>query len=73
MRENQTVTFRAAFYFKSGREKTVVITEGELDAASVYEALGNYPVVSLPSGAAAAKKAIKQNLNGFNSSVNYPC
>ena len=53
--------FGQHLYFKSGREKTVVITEGELDAASVYEALGNYPVVSLPSGAAAAKKAIKQN------------
>jgi twinkle protein len=47
--------------FKSGKVATVVITEGELDAASVYQANGNYPVVSLPSGAAGAKRAIKQN------------
>jgi len=57
--------------FKRGKDdkNAVVITEGELDAASVYQAMGNYPVVSLPSGAAAAKKAIKQNfewLQQFN-------
>ena len=40
----------------------VVITEGELDAASVYQVLRTWPVVSLPSGAAGAKKSIKKNL-----------
>jgi twinkle protein len=36
--------------------KRVVITEGELDAASCSEAMPGWPMVSLPSGAAAAKK-----------------
>jgi twinkle protein len=53
--------FGQHLYFKSSKHKSVVITEGELDAASVCEALGDYPCVSLPNGAAAAKKAIKQN------------
>jgi len=42
--------------------KRVVITEGELDAVSCYEAMPGWPMVSLPSGAAAAKKAIQRNL-----------
>ena len=33
------------------RDNIVIITEGELDAASVAEALGDYPCVSLPTGA----------------------
>ena len=43
--------------------KRVVITEGELDAASCAEAMpGNWPMVSLPSGAAGAKRSIQKNL-----------
>jgi len=42
--------------------KRVVITEGELDAASCYEAMPNWQMVSLPSGAASAKKAIQKQL-----------
>ena len=42
--------------------KRVVITEGELDALSLHEAIPNWPHVSLPTGAAGAKKAIQQNL-----------
>ena len=42
--------------------KRVVITEGELDAASCYEAMPGWPMVSLPSGAAAARKSIQRNL-----------
>lgn len=42
--------------------KTVVITEGELDAMSVHEVFPGWPVVSLPNGAAAAKKAIQDQL-----------
>ena len=53
--------FGQHLFFRNSKEKSVVITEGELDAASVSEALGDFPAVSLPSGAAAAKKAIKQN------------
>jgi twinkle protein len=40
--------------------KRVVITEGELDAASCQEAMPGWPMVSLPSGAAAARKSIQR-------------
>jgi twinkle protein len=40
--------------------RRVVITEGELDAASCQEAMPGWPMVSLPSGAAAAKKSIQR-------------
>jgi twinkle protein len=42
--------------------KRVVITEGELDAASCYQAMPGWPVVSLPTGAAGAKKSMQRNL-----------
>lgn len=43
--------------------KMLVITEGELDAMSVSQAQDNrYPVVSIPSGAKGAARAIKDNL-----------
>ena len=42
--------------------KRIVITEGELDAASCFECMPGWPMVSLPSGAASAKKAVKANL-----------
>jgi twinkle protein len=42
--------------------KRVVITEGELDAASCQEVMSGWPMVSLNSGAAAAKKSIQRNL-----------
>ena len=42
--------------------KRVVITEGELDAASCSEAMPGWPMVSLPSGAAAARKSIQRAL-----------
>lgn len=40
--------------------KRVVITEGELDAASCYEVMPGWPMVSLPSGAASARKSIQR-------------
>ena len=40
----------------------LVICEGELDAASCAETFPTWPMVSLPSGAAGAKRAIQQNL-----------
>ena len=52
--------------------KRVVITEGELDAASCAEAMPGWPMVSLPSGAASARKAIQRNLEwlqGYESVV----
>ena len=42
--------------------KRVVITEGELDAASCQEVMSGWPMVSLPSGAAAARKSIQRAL-----------
>ena len=43
--------------------KRVVITEGELDAASCAVAMPSWPHVSLPSGAASAKKSIQKALD----------
>ena len=40
--------------------KRVVITEGELDAASCYEVMSGWPMVSLPHGAAAARKDLQK-------------
>ena len=42
--------------------KRIYIYEGELDAASGAEVLPTWPHVSLPNGAAAAKKSIQKNL-----------
>ena len=42
--------------------KRVVITEGELDALSLHECFPTWPHVSLPTGAAGAKKACQRNL-----------
>ena len=45
--------------------KRVVVTEGELDAASCYEAMSGWPMVSLPHGAASAKKDIQKQIPFF--------
>ena len=43
--------------------KTIILTEGEIDALSVSKVQGNkYPVCSIPSGATSAKKYIKREL-----------
>lgn len=53
----------------SGKGKSVVITEGEIDALSVSQAFDNkWPVVSLANGAQSAAKAIEKSyewLDGF--------
>lgn len=60
------------FGFKAWRNggKRVVITEGEVDALSVCQALGNkWPVLSVPNGAQGAKDALKKHidyLEGFS-------
>lgn len=48
------------------KTKKLVITEGEMDALSVWEAQPNWDVVSIPNGAAAAKKAIQNNYEWVN-------
>ncbi len=45
--------------------KRIVITEGELDAVSCYEAMENWPMVSLPHGAASAKKDLQKQIPLF--------
>jgi len=45
--------------------KRIVITEGELDAASCYEAMPGWPMVSLPHGAASAKKDVQKQIPLF--------
>jgi len=42
--------------------KRVVVTEGELDAASCYEVMSGWPMVSLAHGAAGGKKDIQKAL-----------
>ena len=47
--------------------KYITITEGEIDALSVAQAFdGKYPVVSIPNGASAAKKALSKELEWLN-------
>ena len=47
--------------------KHLVITEGEIDALSVSQAMDNkWPVVSLPNGAQSAEKAIAQSYEWLN-------
>ena len=49
--------------FNAGSSKRIYITEGEFDAASLYQVLGkSYPVKSLPS-AALSEKFIKDNFD----------
>ena len=45
--------------------KRLVITEGELDAASCYEVMPGWPLVSLPHGAASAKKDCQKQIPLF--------
>ena len=52
-----------------GYGKQIVITEGELDAASYHELNPTWDVVSLPTGAAGAKKSVQKNyewLQGYD-------
>ena len=42
--------------------KRIVITEGELDAASCFEAMPGWPMVSLPHGATSAKKDVRKQI-----------
>lgn len=45
-----------------GTGKSLVITEGEIDCLSVFQVRAGWPVVSLPNGAAAARKALQHQL-----------
>lgn len=53
-----------AHLWKATEKNRLAITEGELDAMSLSQALGNkWPVVSVPNGAQGALKAIMDNLD----------
>ncbi len=53
--------------FKDGG-KQIVITEGEIDALSVFQAMGSkWPVVSVPNGAQGAVKAIRKEIDFVSS------
>lgn len=45
-----------------GQGKSLVVTEGEFDCLSVFQVRNSWPVVSLPNGAQAAKKALQHQL-----------
>ncbi len=45
--------------------RRIVVTEGELDAASCYEVMAGWPMVSLPHGAQSAKKDLQKQLPLF--------
>lgn len=45
--------------------KMVVVTEGEIDALSVAQAMKTWPCVSVPNGASGASRAFRQNLEFF--------
>jgi twinkle protein len=55
-----------------GSGKTIVITEGEMDALSVWQVRNNWPVCSVPNGAHGAAKDLKHQLKwllGFDEIV----
>jgi twinkle protein len=52
--------------FKEGG-KRIVITEGEIDAMSVYEAMPRWPAVSVKSGAAGASKSVTESIEYLES------
>lgn len=61
----ETVPFGMHLWRSGG--KRITITEGEIDAMSVAEALGGkYPVISLSNGATAAKKDLKKHMEYLN-------
>lgn len=51
----------------NGHMKKLVITEGEIDCLTVSQLQENkYPCVSIPNGAASAKKVFKENMEWLN-------
>jgi twinkle protein len=61
----QALLFGQHLWKSSG--KKVVITEGEIDAMSMSQVQGNsWPVVSVPNGAAGARKALEKAMNWLN-------
>ena len=66
MKEVKTLFGMQNFKHKTAKDQKLVITEGEMDAMAVYECQPHWPVVSIPNGAASAKKAIQNNYEWIN-------
>lgn len=47
--------------------KRILVVEGEIDALSGAQMLGNWPVVSVPNGAQGAAKAVRNNIEFLES------
>jgi len=63
---NDTVMFGSSHFSKGG--KFLTITEGEIDAASVYQMQGSrYPAISVRNGAGSALKDCKDNYEYIDS------
>ncbi len=45
-----------------GKGKSITITEGEIDALSVFKVRPTWPVVSIPNGAKSARKSLERQL-----------
>lgn len=59
----KAVTLFGQNIWKPNKKISITITEGEIDAMSISQVQNNnYPVVSVPNGANAAKKDVKKNL-----------
>ncbi len=56
-----TDTFFGQYKFPS-TGKRIILSEGEIDTASIRQAFGNWPICSLPHGAASAKKDVKKQI-----------
>lgn len=61
------VGFFGSHLFPPGSSKIITITEGENDAMAVYQMNGNWPVVSIKSGAVSAKKLTQDDYDYLNS------
>ena len=61
--EGETTDTLFAQHLFPSAGKRIVIYEGELDAMSGWEALPNWPHVSLPHGAASAKKDLQKQIS----------
>ena len=55
-------TFFGQKLWKPSTNKKLVVTEGEIDALSIYEVMGDWPVVSIPTGAQGAARSVAANL-----------
>lgn len=62
--DNSKISLYGRHLYAPNDNTFITVTEGEEDALAVAQTCGTqFPVVSVPNGAAAARKAIKENLD----------